>query len=156
MSEELRAFTKQEDNKPYVPPAYYGEDEEQLDSEDDEQNETSGSELEEISQPQDNSDSVAETQEDSCNIEEVNSVSSSGQSINVTHKRNGRKSDSIEDVVNVRNGDKSCRDESASMRTNFDEDVNISNSNGSGVMFVSNSKDGTSSSWSQYQQNLSS
>lgn len=92
---------------------------------------------------------MAETQEDSCNIEEVNSAPSSEQSINVTHERNSRKSDSIEDIVTVRNGDKNCRDESASMRTNFDEDVNTSSSN---VMFVSNSKDGTSSSWSRYQQ----
>ena len=63
MPEELRAFTKpKEEDKPYVPPAYYGE-EEQLDSseDDDEQNETSSSELDEMSQHQDTSDCVAET-----------------------------------------------------------------------------------------------
>ena len=54
--------------------------------------------------------------------------------------------------MTVRNGDKCCRDENASMKTNFDEDANTSSSNGSGVVFVSNSKDGTLSSWSRYQQ----
>ena len=71
----------------YVPPAYYGEDEEQLDLEDDEENETSSSELDKTSQPQDNSENLVETQEESCNIEEVNSASPSEQSVNVTHER---------------------------------------------------------------------
>ena len=142
--EELRGFTRQEDDKPYVPPAYYGEDEEQLDSEDDELNEASSSELEEMSQPQDNSDCVVETQEKSSKVEEVDSVSSSEQSTtNETCVRNRRKSDGLADVVT---------DESTSVATNFDEDASMASTNGSGVMFVSNSKDGTSSSWSWYQQ----
>ena len=55
--------------------------------------------------------------------------------------------------MTVRNSDESCRDESTSVATNFDEDASTASTNGSGVMFVSNSKDGTSSSsWSCYQQ----
>ena len=49
--------------------------------------------------------------------------------------------------MTVRNGDKCFREENASMKTNFDEDANTSSSNGSDVVFVGNSKDGTSSSW---------
>ena len=154
--EELRAYTRLEDDKPYVPPAYYGDDEEQLDSEDNElQNEAStcSSELEELSQPQDNSESVAETQEKWSKFEELDSVSSSEQSTkNKTHVSNRRKSDGVEDVT-VINSDESCRDNSISVATNPDEDASTASStNGSGIMFVSNSKDGTSSSWSRYQQ----
>ena len=156
--EELRAFTKpKEDDKPYVPPAYYGEEEEQLDSsedDDDEQNESSSSELDEISQPQDTSDCVAETQEHSSKVEEVDhSISSQEQSTtNETDVRNRIKE---EDVVTIGNSDESVRDdhETASVATNFDEDVSTAGTaNGSGVIFVSNSKDDSSSSWSRYQQ----
>lgn len=59
----------------YGPPAYFSEGEEQFDSEDNKQNEISSSELDEVSQPRDKSDSVVETQEDSCNIEKVNYIS---------------------------------------------------------------------------------
>ena len=155
MPEELRAFTKpKEEDKPYVPPAYYGEEEEQLDSseDDDEQNETSSSELDEMLQPQDTSDCVAETQENSSKVEEVDhSVSLQEQSTtNETDVRNRRKG---EDVVTIRNSDESVKDETASVATNFDEDVSTAGTaNGSGVIFVSNSKDDSSSSWSTYQQ----
>ena len=154
MPEELRAFTKpKEEDKPYVPPAYYGEEEEQLDSsEDDDENETSSSELDEISQPQDTSDCMAEMQENNSKIDKVDhSVSSREQSTtNETDVRNRRKG---EDVVTIRNSDESIRDESTSVATNFDEDASMAGTaNGSGVIFVSNSKDDSSSSWSRYQQ----
>lgn len=54
--------------------------------------------------------------------------------------------------MTIRNGDKSCKDKNVSTKTNFDEDANTSSSNGSDVVFMSNSQDCTSSSWSQYQQ----
>ena len=156
--EELRAFTKpKEDDKPYVPPAYYGEEEEQLDSseDDDEQNETSSSELDEMLQPQDTSDCVVETQESSSKVEKVDhSVSSREQS--TTNETDLLKDTRMgEDVVTIRNSDESVRDdhETASVATNFDEDTSTAGTaNGSGVIFVSNSKDDSSSSWSRYQQ----
>ena len=162
--DELRAFTKkeEEEDKPYVPPAYYGEDEEeQLDSEDDEVNEASSSELEETSLPQgnDNLEIVTETQEKCSKIEKVDTVFSNEQSSNTDHDetrvRNRRKGDNVEDVVTVRNSDEGIKDESTSfIATNSDEDASTASSNNSsGIMFVSNSKDcGTSSSWSRYQQ----
>ena len=61
----------------------------------------------------------------------MNIASSSEQSVNEMPKRNSRKSDSV----------KNCKDENSSMGTNIDEDANISGSNDSGIMFVSDSKD---------------
>lgn len=158
--EELRAYTKhEEEDKPYVPPAYYGEDEEQqLDSEDDELNhDASSSELEETSQPQDtcSSNHVPKTQETSSKVEhcQADSVSSREQSsANESRVRNRRKTDRVEDVVTVRKSDESCGNEGTSTVTNFDEDASTASSSSSGVIFVSNSRDGTSSSWSRYQQ----
>ena len=54
---------------------------------------------------QDNSENLAETQEESCNIEEVNIASLSEQSVNEIHKRNSRKSDCK----------KNCKDESSAI-----------------------------------------
>jgi hypothetical protein len=95
--EELRAFTKpKEEDKPYVPPAYYGEDEEEqlFDSSEDENQEESSSELNEMSLHQDNSECVAEMQEKSSKVEEVDHriASSSKQSTtNETDVRDRRK-----------------------------------------------------------------
>ena len=50
--------------------------------------------------------------------------------------------------MTVRNSDESIRGERASVATNFDEDASTAGANGSGVIFVSNSKDDSSSSWS--------
>ena len=90
--------------------------------------------------------------ENSSKVDKVDhSVSSQEQSTtNETDLRNRRKG---EDVVTIRNSDESVRDEAESVATNFYEDTSTAGTaNGSGVIFVSNSKDDSSSSWSRYQQ----
>ena len=111
--EELRALTRQDqDNKPYVSPTYYCEDEEQLDSEDDEENGASSSELDETAQAINNSDSVSEIQEESSSIEEaVNSISTRKQSANKTQERRSKRSKRVKDFATVWSNDESHRDE---------------------------------------------
>jgi hypothetical protein len=80
-------------------------------------------------------------------------ASSSKQSTtNETDVRDRRKG---KDVATIRNSDESVRDESTSVATNSDdEDASTAGpgTDGSGVIFVSNSKDDTLLSWSRYQQ----
>ena len=96
---------------------------------------------------------MVEIQEESSNIEEVvNSDSTRKQSTNRTQERRSKRSKRVKDLATVWGSDESHRDETMAVTENFDEDATDMCTSDSGVMLVSNDKDGTASLWSRYQQ----
>ena len=145
--EELRASAKQEIEKPYVPPAYYCEDEEQLDSEEEEEEEeevTSNSDDDGVSQLKDDITGAVPQPKNTKENDKAGSKSCEQRdSANSTRKSCDKR---VEDVT-VKERKLSDKEDQA------DEDLTMTNGDGgSGVVMVSNTRDGVSSSWTRYQQ----
>ena len=146
--EELRASAKREEDKPYVPPAYYCEDEELNSDEDSE----SSSDVDEPSQLQIQHTSSSHAQ--SSLLQEMGSNSTEAKTecikqdstMDDVQEMDGK---SVEDVCVL-----SVADKRIDVEDKEDcEATDTSSKGGTSVVMVSNSKDGkTSSSWSRYQQ----
>ena len=139
--EELHASARQEEDKPYVPPAYYCEDEEINSDEDSESDIDEPSQL----QLQHTSSSHAQSQ-----VQEVgiNSTEANTEYI--------KQDNTVDDVQEMNN--KSVEDVCALSMAGKKIDIEDDESTGAScksasIVMVSNSKDGsTSSSWSRHQQ----
>ena len=167
--QELRTFAKQEDEKPYVPPAYYCEDEEEdLNSEED--GRTSSSDLDEPLELQDDSDTMALSHETGSNDEGADgdrSVQEGEEKVSQEmSSRNAKNTDTSQEASsrNANNVDESPEMSSRNVKKDSricgkDEDEIVTVSSGEGAsssttIMVSNVKDGACRPlpWSRYQQ----
>ena len=146
--EELRASARREEDKPYVPPAYYCEGEELNSDEDSE----SSSDIDDPSQLQPQHSSCTPSPSEDSNSTKANTeyIKQDGSNIDDVQKVDSK---SVEDVCVLTATDKKIADEDPQVTVTSGKCALASDGGSSSVVMVSNSKDGTtSSSWSRYQQ----
>ena len=147
--EELRASTRQQEEKPYVPPSYYCDDEE-LNSEEDSETNSDIDEPAEL-QVEEDSDALVESQK----IDHSGELESAKNDLIKEAHETGLTSSNSKDVEDehvVTVGSNGLSDEGQGVKGTH-EDSAVGDS--SGVVMVSNSKDGTCTSslpWTRYQQ----